>query len=362
MRPKEAVRHIQHIASMGLDQRVAIPAMVDALRFVVPANQNPFFWANSAGMITDFYGQGIVHASMESAMMLNRHNTADDVPTMDRLLLGPLLVNNTAVLRRMAGWNHSAFFNDMLRGNAAEKSVDFQLRDSSGIRGAFAVSRGMHDRAMQADEIRRVAALAPHFIHAMNAEPKGGAGAGAVAASALGDAAYIVATLGGEIVSYSEGAASRILQLVNVPLGHGVKFTEYLTMLPAPAMLVLDRLRSIQTGLSSQPASLEVPTRWGLFRVSAVPMQSAPDALSGTAIITVQPLIDKRLHRAERLIGTDLTLAERRVALRMAEPGDGDQSAQDLGLTVGAYRQYAKRIYAALGVDGRLGVKALLDQ
>lgn len=357
MRSKEAVRHIQHIASLGLPQRVAIPAMVDALRHVVPANQNPFFWANDDGLITDFYGENIDLVSMESSMMLNRHNTPDDVPTMDRLMRGPLTVNNTATLRRLPGWKHSAFYNEMLRGNAAENSMDFQLRDSSGIRGAFAISRGLNDRPVQAEEMRRMAGLVPHFIHAMNANPDGTRRE----ATAASDPAYIVCSLAGEIVSYSAGSGTRILQLYNMPLGAGVKFGDYLKRLPPCAQLVLDRLRMIHNDQAVQPASLEVPTRWGLFRVSAVPMHSLPDARSETAIVTVQPLIDKRLTRARKLIGTDLTPAERRVAVRMADPGDGDAIARDLGLTVGAYRQYAKRIYGTLDVEGRLGVKAVLD-
>jgi DNA-binding CsgD family transcriptional regulator len=358
MRSKEAVRHIQHIASLGMHQRIAIPAMVDTLRHVVPANQNPFFWSDGDGMVIDFYGDSVDLSAMESAMVLNRHNTADDVPTMDRLLRGPLLVNNTATLRRLAGWNHSVFYNEMLRGNAAENSIDFQLRDRSGIRGAFAVSRGRKDRPLQAEEMRRVASLVPHFLHAMNAAPA----AAKTEYSDSADADFIVATLSGEVVSYSAGSAMRLLQLCDFPLGQGVRFSEHLHRLPACAKVVLDRLQLIHLGHNGQPASLEVPTRWGLFRVSAVPMQAVFGGKAETAMITVRKLVDQRLARAGRLVGTDLTPAERRVALRMADSGDGDAIAQDLGLTVGAYRQYAKRIYAALGVDGRMGVKALLDR
>jgi hypothetical protein len=357
MRSKEAVRHIQQIAVMGLDQRVAIPAMVDALRHVVPANQIPFCWTNPDGMVVDFYGPDVVPQTLEELMMLDRHSVPDHVPTIDGVLNGPRPYNNNALYRQRDGWSRSAYFNDMLRGNRAEKSVDFPLRDASGIRGAFSIARSLRDSPMLAEEMRRVAALIPHFLHAMNAEP-----ADLMAeVSETGKAAYIVVTLAGEIVSYSAGGAGAILQLCNMPLEYGVRFSDHLNRLPPVAMLVLERMRSIQSGLSGQPASLEVPTRWGPFRVSAVPMQATPGTPSETAIISVHPLTDKRLMRAERLTETDLTQAERRVALRMADPGDGDAIARDLGLTVGAYRQYAKRIYAALHVDGRLGVKAWLD-
>jgi hypothetical protein len=357
MRSKEGVRHIQHIASMGLAQHVAIPAMVDALHDVVPANQFPFCWTNEDGMVADFYGPDVIPQTLEALMVMDRHNTPDDVPTIDRVLQGPLAFNNTALHRQLGGWSHSAYFNDMLRGNLAENSIDFPLRDASGVRGAISVARGVNDRPMQAGEMRRVAALLPHFIHAMNAEPTGNM----PEISEACDAVFIISTIAGDIMSYSAGGANRILQLYNSPLGKGVKFGDYLNRLPPAAMLVVDRLKLIQSGRSAQPASLEVPTRWGLFRISAVPMQAASNLTSETVMVTIRPLIDKRLARAQRLIASDLTLAERRVALRMAGFGGGDAIARDLGLSIGAYRQYAKRIYAALGVEGRIGVKAMLD-
>jgi DNA-binding CsgD family transcriptional regulator len=356
MRPSEAVRHIQHVASMGLAPHVTIPVMLDAIGDVVPTKQVPFFWGNQEGKITDFICKDVPPHTLESAMVLNRYNTSDDVPTMDRLFMGPRPHNNIEVLSHLAGWGKSAFYNDMLRGNEAEKSVDFQLRDSSGIRGSFALTRSAKERSMNAGEMRRVAALVPHFLRAMDAHTK-------VEAQDLGaspDTAHIITNRAGEIISFSGNSANMILQLWQ-PLGSGDRLTDYCKRLPPAAMLVVERLWLIQSGRDAQPATLEVPTRWGVFRVSAVPMRATLDTLSEMVIVTIQPLIDKRLARAKRLLGTDLTAAERRVALRMAGGGDGDAIARDLGLSIGAYRQYAKRIYAALGVEGRIGVKAMLD-
>jgi hypothetical protein len=357
MRSSEAVRHIQHVASMGLAPHVAIPVMLKTMQHVVPARHVPFFWANSEGIITDFCPGEISPLTMESSMMLGRYNTPNDVPTMDRLLLGPRLINNTELLMQMSGWGRSAFYNDMIRGNNGEKSVDFQLRDGGGVKGCFAIARDLKDRSFQADEVRQVAALVPHFKHAMNAP-------GEIEAQELiasPDTSHIIANTAGEIISFSANSANMLLQLYGKPMGSGDRLSEYYKRLPPAAMLVLERLRLVQSGRDAQPATLEVPTRWGLFRVSAVPMQATLDTPSEMVIVTIQPLIDKRVARAERLIGTDLTAAERRVALRMAGEGNGDVIARDLGLQTSSYRQYAKRIYTALGVNGRMAVKALID-
>jgi hypothetical protein len=357
MRSSEAVGQIQTFAAMGLAPHVAIPAMLDTLGQMLPMQQAPFFWANADGQITDFYGKDANMQAMESSMHLGRHNSSDDVPTMDRLLTGPRLVNNTELLAQLPGWNHSAFYNDMLIKNNCENSVDFQLRDATGIRGCFAISRGRKERKFQSAELRTVAALVPHFLHAMNAK----AGIEAHDVHSGEEPGHIIATHDGDIVSYSSNAEKMILHLHDIPMWGEIILSDRLKRLPHAAMLVMERLRLIQSGQTGRAATIEVPTRWGLFRVSATPMQTAPKMMSDQCVITIQPLSDRRVRRVQRIAGTDLTKAERRVALRMAGYGDGDTIARDLGLQTSSYRQYAKRIYAALGVEGRWDVKRFLD-
>ncbi len=361
MRSSEAVRHIQQVASMGLAPHVAIPVMMDTLNRLVPGNPNPFFWAKPDGTITDFHIDEIRPQTMESSMMLGRHNTPDDMPTFDRLISGPRPVNNTGLLRQMAGWSRSAFYNDMLRGNYAENSVDFQIRDASGVRGMFALTRGVRDRQVNSAEIRRTAALVPHFLHAMDAPAQ----IDLQGARASDQLSHIIIDGQGAIESLSADAATMILQLHNMPFGSGSPLNEFAGRLPPVVQMVLERLRLIRTEQDTPPASIDVPTRWGLFRVRAVPMRSAVDAVSGSAsdrtIVTIQPLVERRVRHVQKLRDTELTPAERRVALRMAGGEDGASIASELGMETSSYRQYAKRIYATLGVDGRMGVQAMLD-
>jgi DNA-binding CsgD family transcriptional regulator len=357
MRSSEAVRHIQHIASMGLSPHEAIPAMLSSLQYVVPTQPNPFFWSAPDGTIRDFFIEEIKPNSMDSSMMLGRHNTPDDVPTFDRLIGGPRLINNTGLLRQMSGWARSAFYNDMLRGNKAENSIDFQLRDASGVRGMFALTRGEKERPIKAAEVRCVAAIAPHFLHAMNGLGTVGDGA----TSTNPEMAHIIANRRGEIVGTSSNASKMIVQLHNLPLGQGIKVSELVKRLPPAVTMVVERLRLIKAGNNVLPASTEVYTRWGVYRVSAVALESGAVEEPELILINAQRLINKDLVRARRLAETDLTPAERRVALRMASAGEGDAIAHDLGIKTSTYRQYAKRIYTSLGVEGRMGVKAMLD-
>jgi DNA-binding CsgD family transcriptional regulator len=99
-----------------------------------------------------------------------------------------------------------------------------------------------------------------------------------------------------------------------------------------------------------------VPTCWGLIRVAAHARTGADEFA-----ITLQLFLPRAVRRLKALGKLDLSPRERELALAMSGPASGSDLARSSGLSTGAYRQYAKRIYARLGVDGRDGVRLLLD-
>lgn len=361
MRAHEAYRYIQQIAAQGWSPQVAIPLMMAGIGWLVGSESNPFFWAGADGMITDFHIPVFRPWTHESSAMLNRFNTSGEVPTMDRLLLGPRLVNNTELLRRLAGWNRSVFKNDMLRGNNAENSVDFQIRDSSGPRACFAVTRSIRERPLGAREMQRIAKLVPHFLHAINARRDQADGNHGDDEPNNAMPCHVLVSRSGEIIGRGDNSCRHLLELHDRPLAFGESLSHRLERLPHTALRVLDRLNRLGNGEDSRPAAEEVVTRWGRFRVSAHPLVPGDASRGDTVVLTIQPLVDRRVRRIQRLAQSSLTPGEQRIALRMADPGNGAQIAEELGISAAAYRQYAKRIYATLAVDGRLGVMRYTD-
>ena len=77
--------------------------------------------------------------------------------------------------------------------------------------------------------------------------------------------------------------------------------------------------------------------------------------------MTLQLFLPKDLHRLARLRTSDLAPRERELALAMCGTASPEAIAARAGLSIGTYRQYAKRIYSRLGVSGREGVAPYLD-
>jgi hypothetical protein len=103
---------------------------------------------------------------------------------------------------------------------------------------------------------------------------------------------------------------------------------------------------------SKVPPTADMASRWGLFRVMVHPLTAAA-SVPDMVLVTIQPLVPAAARHMLQLRRYAMTPTERRVAMLMAEPGGGDMVAARAGLTLDSYRQIAKRIYAALEVDGR---------
>ena len=97
----------------------------------------------------------------------------------------------------------------------------------------------------------------------------------------------------------------------------------------------------------------DMASRWGLFRVMVHPLTAVAASVPDMVLVTIQPLVPAAARHMLQLRRYAMTPTERRVAMLMAEPGGGDMVAARAGLTLDSYRQIAKRIYAALEVDGR---------
>lgn len=121
-------------------------------------------------------------------------------------------------------------------------------------------------------------------------------------------------------------------------------------------MEVVQRLNDARQGRNRFPPSLEAATRWGRFKVIAH-LRSG----SGETVVSIQRLIPRQLRRLNRACGFALSPREREVAVAMCGLGNGDAIARSVGLSAATYREYARRIYARLGVEGRAGVRELLD-
>jgi hypothetical protein len=359
MRHVEAFSYIRQIAAMGLPPHDAIPLMMGELCSAVRSENSPFFWSDPHGFPVDMWIADFAPSVFEAEVVEMRSNRDPDAATTNKIISGPRAYNNTELVSRLPGWANSVIKNELFKYYNVGESIDFSLRDNGVIKGMFAISRPPGSQRFSSAELKKIRPLVQHFVHALSAPARP-----SFPGEGVSDGQFCCLIVGydGTILSHGPGAEDILFKLSGATWGKFVKVSDLTKRVPLCAMEVIDRLRTIQSGATSAPASTSIVTRWGLFKISAHPLTPAFGSLSDTIAMTIQPVVSLEVARLRRIANWQLSPSERRVALRMAGPGEGEDIAKDVGLTLGSYRQIAKRIYATLGIEGRAAVKLLLNE
>lgn len=352
MGPSATIQHVRHIAAQGLPSRMAVAAMVDALEGVMPSRTRTFMWAGPGGVQQDVYEkEPIVSAFDELLAMMPQLMADPEEPTFDKLAFSNDEYGGWRRFQYMPRYEKSALKNVMFKPYGIGNNLDFPIRDASGMpRAVLAIGREPGSRAYTRREIEGMLALRPHFLHAMDSNA-------ALAASACtGEDGDVEVFLVGDdgMIEAARAQGDLMLHQLRPPTPQLDRVGT--SQAPAEVQEVAKRLCAAREGLNPLPPSLEMRTGWGRFKIIAHTRTGA-----GETVVTIQRLVPRRLQWIKRTAHFDLSPREREIAVAMCGSGNGDALARGVGLSTASYREYARRIYARLGVDGRNGVRELLD-
>jgi DNA-binding CsgD family transcriptional regulator len=352
MGPSAAVQHVRHIAAQGLPARMVVAAMVDALEGVMPSRTRTFMWSGPDGMPGDLYEKEPIVSAFDELLSLMPRLMADlEEPTFDKLAFSNDDYGGWRRFQYMPRYERSALKNVMFKPYGIGNNLDFPIRDSAGMpRAVLAIGREPGSRSYARPEIEAILGLRSHFLHAMDsiaalAASENCGDDGDLEVFLIGDDRTITAARPqGDLMLHQLAGLCKELQRVSCPEA------------PAPVWEATRRLLAARDGRNVLPPSLEVQTGWGRFKVFAHTRSGC-----GETVVTIRRQVPRRLCRLKNVAGLDLSPREREVAVAMCTAASGDAIARQVGLSTASYREYARRIYGRLGVEGRIGVKDLLD-
>jgi DNA-binding NarL/FixJ family response regulator len=348
MRLSAAVQHIRHIAASGLPSRIAVAEMTEALQAVAPSRTNVFIWLDDNFLPCDYYQRDIVPEAYDAFVRDAPRLARTDEPSIDKLARSPVDYGACVALPHLPGWNRSVMKNELFDRLGIGNNLDFTIRDRGVARGLLAVNREPESAAFTRTELDAILGLRNHFVHAMNAP--------ATLDEALspdGEIAVLTLAADGAIVDLGPRAAGLVHQLRGA---RSVLSGFAHQSAPKPMIEARQRLVAALDGQIGGAPTVDVQTVWGAFRVIAHFLDG-----QGVATLTLQKMLPHKVKRLRRVALLDLSPRERQIAVAMCCPGTGDDVAVACGVTVSSYREYTRRIYTRLGVEGRDGVRAALD-
>lgn len=347
--PSAVIQHVRHIAVQGFSPRMAVAAMVDALDLLIPTRTKIFFWVGEDSAPVDFYERDPLMSALDTYFSQSAAMAADpDEPSFDKLANSPVEFGGWKRFERFANWDRSIMKNEVFGAYRIGNNLDFTIRDSGQPIGVLAIAREPGSTPYLRRDIETILSLRGHFVHAMNA-PKA-----LERAETIRDGNVVTALIApdGTVVSASEAAQLMLHQLRPAQESlrlHGLPA-------PAPVRKSVELLLAGSEGGLCAPPHQDVRTSWGRFRIIAHSL--APD---GTCLVSIERFLPKELVWIRRAAGMDLSPRERELAVAMCGPNSSDRLAVQFGLTSGSFREYSRRIYRRLGVDGRTGVRDLIE-
>ncbi|WP_419807813.1 response regulator transcription factor [Sphingomonas sp.] len=353
MRASAAVKHIQHVASLGLDSQIAIPEMLRVVDAVVPGAFNSFFWVDDAGGLTNAYTPVVIMSALE-VFSIGYDRLPAGEPTFDRILSERREIGGAQRLHGAHDFSRSVLVNEVWRPYGIGCGLDLVLRDRGRPLGLLFVNREAKHSRFTAAEARALAALAPHFTHALTAHPKPPSSTPGQGEERSG---VVVAHADGSIASFSADAPVLMFELNDRQPWPGVRPLDAPVSVPPPLLELLRRLARIRTGAPSAPATIDRRTRRGLFRARAY-----PQAGGDLCVFTLTQQLPAEIRMVRHLAGLDLSPRERQVAYHLGMGSDADGGAQALGVSIATWRSYVKRIYERLEIGSRVELHTLLDR
>lgn len=327
---------------------MAVPAMVDALEELVPARSRTFVWLDEQGKTASLYEREPIPEALDAFNLATEDLVRRGEPSVIDLSNSPEDFGGWRRFLHHPLWDRSVMKNELFRPYGIGNNIDFPLRDRGRTRALLAICREPGSRDFTRAEVDAVLGLRSHFLYAMHAPDTL-----ALACDKGGDVALALIGDDGTVCEASAEASFLMYQTCCGPEGNAPVLARHA---PEPVRHTVSVLRAAGHTPLASPPMRDVQTAWGRIRITA-----HMRAKSGETVVTLQRFLPKAVARLDRLRQLDLAPREREVAFAMSKDGSGEAIAGKLGLTSGAYRQMAKRIYARLGVTGRDGVRQLLD-
>lgn len=357
MKPAEILAHIQQLSCLGLPSEVAIPAMLQGLDQLVSSRNSNFVWVDRSGRPANIYARVLVPAALDvmlhHSQLLNRPGEISfEMHSTSRLVTG-----NMERFRAETSLEKTVAYNEIWKPHAIEQFCDIVLRDRNGPRGLVMVGRAANDSGFTPVEKRRIQAMRPWLLHAMDAP----------AASELhsiesGDEAVLLCDHQGRVVQMGPNAAKLLLYAGNGRIAPGAVIVGLGDAMPETVRRVCLNLAGIMAGRHGDPPRAQLKTAWGAFTFRAHALGGRPPGEEGSGLIAVVIRKDLPwpLMLQNRVTTLPLTPRQRQVAVMIGLGKSPETIQTAIDLTPGTYRRHVEEIHARLGVHSRAELMARL--
>ena len=145
--------------------------MLQLLDTLVESRNSNFVWTDRAGRPSNIYARFLVPAALDvmlhhSQLLQRPGEISFEMHTTSRLATG-----NMERFKATTDYENTVAYNEIWKPHAVEQFSDIVLRDRNGPRGLVMIGRSASDSPFNAQDHRRIQALRPWLLHALDTPP-----------------------------------------------------------------------------------------------------------------------------------------------------------------------------------------------
>jgi len=347
MKHSGALAHLRLLCSLGLGAEAVVPALLRALRPLVPSDSGAFFWVDANGDMTHMYAERMLPAAV-TQRYFKRHYEGAMHAFRARVLAQARAKEITRETCVDEATQASEYFREVLVPLGAFRTLHAVVQDHGAPLALLSLYRPQGAPAFTAAQREIVATLCRYLQGALRGAE---AEAAATQFRESGEAALLVCADDGTVAQASGRGHALLAQ------ASGCRINRY-TMTGELEQAGRSLLRRVLGSGTAPRAATDLPmpdaqvvNEWGLFRLRAYPLASGYGVL-----------IERHEHLLLRLVDAmrslKLSAQQREVALLLARSLSNPQIARRLAISLNTASYHVKQLFAKLDAHDRAGVVA----
>ncbi len=362
MKNAALLSHIRQLCCLGLGGRAIMPALLRAVRELVPSDSAEFFWVDARGEMTNHYAEQTLPPDVMQ-FYFDRASAGGEHPYFASFKTRAAQIDPVTTLTITDALRRTDLYRSVLNHLGAEHALYCVIREREQPLGQLSLYRGKTRAAFGANERAAIAAIAGYVAHGLDDTFGAGKHAG-------GDQSYrdtdhhAMLTLERDgTLRHCSSAARRLLQYVTLESVNRGTVAQQDAAIHGLMRELADQLGAVfvqRADVPVPPPALVVTNRWGRFVLRAYWLTDdvrAADALIGVQIRRQETMVLRLSQAMQRLA---LSPQQREVGLLLAQGKSNPQIAGALGVSLNTANYHVKQLFAKLNTHERAEVAPML--
>ena len=359
MKNAALLAHIRQLCCLGLGGRAIMPALLRAVRDLVPADWAEFFWVDASGEMTNHYAEQMLPVDAMT-FYFRRTATGGDHPLFASFRTRATQEDPVTTLTVTDSFRRTELYRSVMQHLGAEHALYCVIRERGRCLGQLSLYRSGARNPFSGSERVAIAGVANYIARGL--DDSFGAGKAAPADPGWQDTDHqAMLTLDRHgAIRHCSTAARRLLLYVTLDSVNYATFGQQegtICDLMRGLAEQVTGVRRREDGIArSAPPTTTITNRWGRFILRAYWLTddvSATDALIGVQIRRQEVTV---LRLSQAMHGLALSPQQKEVGLLLAQGKSNPEIAGALGVTLNTANYHVKQLFAKLNAHERTEV------